>query len=199
MGLGLAALLALAACGSNDYRYVNNSEEGTFFRVPADWELFRIREDAPDDRPAPAIESPEPWHVVFDSATDPAADHANEEDPAFPVGRALVIAVDPTTGDALSPAELRSRLLGADPLQDTSGDIEVIDFETLTTEAGLRGSRVVFNRRLADGSWVTTDNSSMVNAQGTKVYVFEVKADSAAFKDARTKINQIVDSWQVRL
>ena len=39
----------------------------------------------------------------------------------------------------------------------------------------------------------------MVNAQGTKVYVFEVKADSAAFKDARTKINQIVDSWQVRL
>jgi hypothetical protein len=199
VALALGAAVALGACGSNDYRYVNNSQEGTFFRLPSDWEIFRVREEAPTDRPSAESTGAGPWHVVFDSATDPDVTHANEELPASPVGRALVIDVDAATGDALSPAELRTRLFGTDPMQDDSGAVEVIDFEPLSLDGGLRGSRVVFNRQLDDGSWVTTDNSSLVNGNGSKVYVFEVKAASEAFKDERTKINQIVDSWQVKL
>ena len=199
VGVALAGALVVGACGSNNYRYINNAQEKTFFRVPSDWELYRVRQDAATDRPSPDTTSAGPWHVVFDSSKAPNVSHADEDDPAAPVGRALVINVDASTGDQLSPAELRTRLFGADPLQDTTGSIEVIDFKPLSMANGLRGSRVVFNRQLADGNWVTTDNSSLVNAAGTKVYVFEVKANSKAFKDDRTQINQIVDSWQVRL
>jgi hypothetical protein len=194
----LVATAALAACGANDYRYVNNSSEGAFFKVPSDWKLYRVKPEEVTDR-LTTPRSASPWHVVFDSAGSPAVEHADEVRPEAPVGQALIFEIDGADGDQLSPADLRAAFLGTDPVQAASSDVEVVDFQQLTTKSGLRGSRVVFNQQTADGQWVTTDHSSYINAAGTKVYVFEVKGDAAAFKADADQIRQIVDSWQVKL
>jgi hypothetical protein len=196
--LGIVLVVLLAACGSNDYRYVNNSSEGTFFKVPSDWKLYRVKPEDVSDRPA-APQGASPWHVVFDSSGAPAVEHADEERPDVPVGQALIFEIAADQGDQLSPADLRVAFLGDDPLDSTASDVEVVSFEPLTTKSGLRGSHVVFNHQTTDGQWVTTDHSSLINAAGTKVYVFEVKADSKAFKADAEQIQQIVDSWQVKL
>src|SRR5215211_2391755 len=85
----LAAVFAIGACGSNDYRYVNNSSEGTFFKIPSDWRIYRIKAEEVTDRPSPA-ERQGPWHVVFDSSAKPDAAHADEARPQEPVGQALI-------------------------------------------------------------------------------------------------------------
>jgi hypothetical protein len=193
-----AAVLLVAGCGAADYKYVNNASEGTFFKVPAGWKLFRVVPEDVTDRPE-APQGQSPWHVVFDSAGQPTMDHADEERPELPVGQAMIFEIDGEQGDRLSPADLRSAFLGEDPLDASGSDVEVVDFEQITTDSGLRGSRVVFNQQTADGDWVTTDHSSLINAAGTKVYVFEVKADSQAFKADADQIKLIVDSWQVKL
>ena len=44
----LAGALGLAVVGcASDYRYVNNSQEKAFFRLPADVEVFRVRTEEP--------------------------------------------------------------------------------------------------------------------------------------------------------
>jgi|GEM_PF-3929703 hypothetical protein len=193
---GVAAAVLAAGCGTNDYRYVNNASADAYFKVPNDWEIFRIQAEEVTDRLAPE-QGTGPWHVVFDSAADPAADHADAERPTDAVGQALIIDIGPEQGDRLSPADLREAFIGVDPLNVDDDTIEVIDAELLE-QGGLRGSRVLFNQQTNDGEWVTIDHSSLINAAGTKVYLFEVKADAVAFKADKDRLAQIVDSFEVR-
>lgn len=193
---GIAVVALVAGCGTNEFRYVNNASSDAYFKVPDDWEIFRIQAEEVTDRLAPE-QGAGPWHVVFDSAAEPDADHADAERPTDAVGQALIIEIGPEQGDRLSPADLREAFIGVDPLNVDDDTIEVIDAELLERD-GLRGSRVLFNQQTTDGEWVTIDHSSLINAAGTKVYVFEVKADAAAFKADRDQLAQIVDSFQVR-
>ena len=200
----VAGVLSVGAVAcSADYTYVNNSAENTFFRVPADVKVFRIRTEQPTDRPAPIQTSTnDTWNVVFDAASEPSPDHSDEAAPADVVGSATIIPVDYDVSEGLSVAQVRAVLAGGtDPLtaEETSGvgAIEIVSFETLN-ENGVPGSRVVFNKQVADGVWTTYDQTSLVDVVGRKVYFFEVKCESTCFKDERDQISQIVDSWQVR-
>ena len=115
----LAGALGLAVVGcASDYRYVNNSQEKAFFRLPADVEVFRVRTEEPTDRPVPLDLSPtEPWVVVFDAAEEPSVDHAGLAAPTDPVGRAVILPVGFETGEQLSVKAARSQLAGGeDPL-----------------------------------------------------------------------------------
>jgi hypothetical protein len=201
---GAAAVVAVgvgaSACGTNEYRYVSNSSEGAFFKVPSGWELFRIRQEAPTDRPAPATAGEGPWHVVFDSAPEPDETHAEESAPTHPVGQALILPLSASQGDTLSTKQLRSVLFGTDPLDAAdqgTGDVEIVDFEQITTGSGLRGSRVVFNYRVDDG-WATADQTTLLDDKASRAYVFEVRCESECFQEHRDQITQIVRSWQVR-
>jgi hypothetical protein len=192
--------VAVAACGTNDYRYVSNSSEGAFFKVPRSWELFRVRQEAPTDRPAPATSGEGPWHVVFDSAPDADEAHMDESAPEHPVGQALIIPLTASQGDGLSTKQLRGVLFGTDPLDAAdqgTGDVEIVDFEQITTGAGLRGSRVVFNYQV-DGSWATADQTTLLDDKASRAYVFEVRCESTCFDEHREEISRIVQSWQVR-
>jgi hypothetical protein len=192
--------LGLSACGS-DYRYVNNAEERTFFRVPAGMEVFRIRSEQPTDRIAPvtSMGANEPWNVVFDADAAPSPDHVTDIAPAAIVGRAEIIPIGSDTSDAVSVKQARAALAGGDdPLDATDGSTEIVSFSTLNKPGGLTGSRVVFSREVRDGVWTTYDQSSLIDVAGRKVYFFEVKCEAACFKAQRDQISQIVNSWQVR-
>lgn len=197
------AALALAAAGcSSDYRYVNNSAEQTFFRLPAGVEVFRIRTEQPTDRPAPLdLSSTDTWNVIFDGAAEASPDHFDDAAPADIVGQASIIPVGAETSEGLSVKQARAALAGgSDPIEAAqSGDagVEIVSFETIS-DGARNGSRVVFNQEVEDGVWTTFDQTSLIDVAARKVYFFEVKCESSCFKDNRDQISQIVDSWQVR-
>jgi hypothetical protein len=202
----LGAVLAVVGVGAtacaSDYRYVNNSQEKTFFRLPADVEVFRVRTEEPTDRPVPMDLSPnDPWVVVFDAAEDPSLDNAALDAPGDIVGRAAIYPVGFSTGEQLSVKAVRTQLAGGqDPVElaeaGESG-IEIVSFESIN-ESGLSGSRVVYSIQIDESTWTTLDQTSLLDVAGQKVYFFEVKCESSCFKENRDQISQIVDSWQVR-
>jgi hypothetical protein len=199
----LVGALGLAAVGcASDYRYVNNTQEKAFFRLPADVEVFRVRTEEPTDRPVPLDLSPtEPWVVVFDAAEEPSVDHAGLAAPTDPVGRAVIFSVGFETGEQLSVKAARSQLAGGeDPLDlanSGEGQVEIVSFEAIN-EGPLVGSRVVYSVQVDETTWATRDQTSLIDIAGQKVYFFEVKCESSCFKANRDQISQIVNSWQVR-
>jgi hypothetical protein len=199
----LAGALGFAAVGcASDYRYVNNTQEKAFFRLPADVEVFRVRTEEPTDRPVPLDLSPtEPWVVVFDAAEEPSIDHAGLAAPTDPVGRAVIFSVGFETGEQLSVKAARSQLAGGeDPLDladSGEGQVEIVSFEAIN-EGSLVGSRVVYSVQVDETTWATRDQTSLIDIAGQKVYFFEVKCESSCFKANRDQISQIVNSWQVR-
>jgi hypothetical protein len=195
--LGLAGLLA--ACGGSDYRYVNNSSDNVFFKVPKDYELFRIQDADPEGRPAPpAGQGQQPWHVVFDSSPEPSEANADDSNPDHVVGQALVIPLNADQGDQLSSKDLRSFFLGSDPLDlaETDPNVEIVAFEPISFD-GFRGSRVLLNYKQGD-KWTTYDQTSFLDASASRAYLFDVRCESTCFEDNRDAIRQIVNSWQVR-
>ncbi len=195
-----AAALTIAACGS-DYRYVSNATEKTFFRLPADVDVFRVQFQ-PSDRPARVIPGyGSPWQVVFDDAADPDPGHIDDAAPAEVVGRAMVIPVSFSDAEGLSVAAARSYLAGGvDPVQPPEplqNEIELISYQDVAPRDGLVGSRVIYNRQIDPGTWTTFDQTSMIDVAARRLYLFEVKCSSACFKQAQGQISDIVDSWQV--
>jgi hypothetical protein len=199
----LAGAMGVAVVGcASDYRYVNNSQEKAFFRLPADVEVFRVRTEEPTDRPVPLDLSPtEPWVVVFDAADEPSVDHAGLAAPTDPVGRAVILPVGFETGEQLSVKAARSQLAGGEDPLDTAnsgeGEVEIVSFESIN-EGSLVGSHVVYSVKVDETTWTTRDQTSLIDIAGQKVYFFEVKCESSCFKANRDQISQIVDSWQVR-
>ena len=164
-------------------------------------EIFRIRSDQPTDR-IPPITTPganEPWNIVFDDDASPTPDHVTDPAPAAIVGQAEIIPIGATTAESLSVKQARAVLAGGDdPLDAADSGTEIVSYTTLNKPGGLIGSRVVYNREVQDGLWTTFDQSSLIDVAGRKVYFFEVKCEASCFKAQRTRISQIVDSWQVR-
>lgn len=204
-GVLLALTGVLGACGGSGYRYVENGEAGAYFKVPEGWEVFAVDADpVPDDRPAPIgsdlVEGP--WVVVFDAAPDPAIEHVDELSPTHVVGQAEVGELRPEVRDALTLADLRSLVLDGeyDPIQlysEGNPDLEIVRYEDITTDDGLRGNRIILNVRLDEGDYVTLDQVALVDAGTERLYRLLVKCDAGCYLDNQDEIDEVVDSWTV--
>ncbi len=200
---GLLAAALLAAGCSSSYRYVNNAEEKTFFRLPSDVRVFRIKRDT-SNRPTPTdLGTTSPWQVVFDASPQPTINHLSDPAPNTIVGQAAVIPVGFDVGEQLSVKQARTELAGGetDPVDAISqGDpnYELVSFASLSEKDGLTGSHIVYNRMVANGVWTTFDQTSLVDIGARKVYFFDVRCEASCFKANRDQISRIVHSWQVR-
>ena len=196
-----AALLAVVgglafgatACDSSGYQYVKNSEEGAYFKVPNDWELFKVEEGLPEDRPVPdGALMDGPWRIVFDADDAPDAAHIEAE----------VGSIRMDVRDSVSNVDLRSLALdGTDPIalyEQGSNEVEIVRYEDITTADGLRGNRVVLNKLVADGTHVTIDQIALVDPGTTTLYRLLVKCSSTCYLENRNQIDTVVDSWQIR-
>jgi hypothetical protein len=195
--------VASTACGTSGYQYVKNSEEGAYFKVPDDWELFRIEQGLPEDRPVPDgafIDGP--WRIVFDADEAPDAAHIEDEVPADVVGQAEIGSIRMDIRASVSSVDLRSLALdGQDPIalyEQGSNEVEIVRYEDITTGDGLRGNRVVLNKLVADGTYVTIDQIALVDPGTTTLYRLLVKCSSKCYLENRNEIDAVVDSWQIR-
>lgn len=198
-------LVALAGCAGSEYRYIGGTaaSEGAFFKLPRDWQTFEIDDEPVTGRPTPMTTGgPQPWVVAFDAAPDPSLDHLQQAVPAHPVGSAQVLVLGPAEREIVSIRALRSLATpeGVDPITAVrQGDpsYEVVRWEDVTGR-GFQGERVVFNRQVADGTWVTTDHTVLLDRAASTLFVFQLSCESSCFAANRKQINQIVESWQVR-
>jgi hypothetical protein len=67
--VGLVAATTLAACGTQpDTKWIRNSSEGLFTKIPAEWKTYRIDPYAVDTvRLKPTKRTPPRWELLFDS------------------------------------------------------------------------------------------------------------------------------------
>jgi hypothetical protein len=208
VALGVTGALALVACGSSNFRYVQNKADRVYFRVPSSWGVLTV-----DTSTSGSATMPAAWQRGFDSSSTPSLDHVQADAPTELSGRATVLYVSADTADRLSPASVRAALSGLDddPLTIAKSEpdkVKVASVSALTSKGGLKGSRIVYESTAADGTKFTRDQSALLDPKpypnpksaGTelyKVYVFELRCESGCFAANTKLISDVVKSWQV--
>jgi len=218
----LAVALSLTACGS-DYHYVSNRDSGAYFKVPDHWEIYGtgellrtedrwLTDDELDDRTSSV------WLRGFDGSDEPSPDHVLDATSTSPRGYAEVRALsaserdsidyaelrragfplhDPTTGEALDPLEVAA--------SDPDGVVTVLEYDDddplgpLELGDGLRGVRLRTRIAVEDQEPVILEQISVVDADTTRHYSFTVGCTRRCWDDNESMIEQIADSWTLKV
>jgi hypothetical protein len=203
--LGLAAgaaALALTACADSGYQYVKAPTSDAFFKVPDGWKLYSL-EDAPvTDRVAPLdTGGPSPWRLVFDASPQPSIDHLGDPSATAPVGIAVVEDLPAGASDGISVAAVRAGFMGGQDPLDLLGSgqagLEAVTVEPFAGAGGARGSHLVFNQQVADGTWQTVDQTVVLNGAATRAYQLLVQCSAECYQANRSEIDRVVASWTV--
>jgi hypothetical protein len=218
----LAVALSLSACGS-DYHYVSNRDSGAYFKVPDHWEIYGtgellrtedrwLTDDELDDRTSSV------WLRGFDGSDEPSPDHVLDATSTSPRGYAEVRALsaserdsidyaelrragfplhDPTTGEALDPLEVAA--------SEPDGVVTVLEYDDddplgpLELGDGLRGVRLRTRIAVEDQEPVILEQISVVDADTTRHYSFTVGCTRRCWDDNESMIEQIADSWTLKV
>lgn len=196
----LTGALVLAACGSSGYHYVKSSEDRTFFKVPADWELYdnealldAARSDLSDAELDEVRQTQ--WATVFDGHPTPALAHVANKAPGYPVGRAIVQDLSPESADGVSLMSLRNLFYEIDTkLEEETA--EVISYEPVERDGGFHGSHLVARLTTASGD-IVVNQIALLDQATTKVYALAVACSVKCYDDNESEIEQVMDSWTV--
>ena len=114
--------IALAACGGSGYRYVANSDEGAYFKVPDEWTLFDegdiiLPRDGFSPVQAAELQS-RVWLRGFDAAGEPSPQNVFTDTSSTPRGYAQVLTLTREERDAIDAVTLRSNGFPTDPETD---------------------------------------------------------------------------------
>ncbi len=209
--LMLAGLIGtVAACGSPNFTYVENSSQRTYFKVPAGWhEIDHSSLDealSPSDADAAAeARRRRVWAVAYDADASPSALHlfgATTE----PFAYATVIQFAEADRGAVSFDSLRNFILPV--TADARGSAKAMGFplqgfellgdDVLTPGDGIRGVHAVFNYRYPDGSLQTFDQTAYVTDDASRVFILLVRCSARCFQDRHDELNLVARSFTVR-
>ena len=199
----MGVLGALSACGNPDYQYISNAQESLFFRVPYEWQVYRMTEKDKEGRPAPLPAGIErSWHVVVDAAAQPTPDNVNRELPESPVIDAQVYALSSYNNDTMSQSKLREVMFGFDPLLQDPGvpkAWEVVGASELAFEGGVVGTRVVINAPSKDDptKFYSRSGSTMFDPATGRIYLLAVTCEAQCYLDNQRLIDDVASSWTV--
>lgn len=154
-------VLAAAACGPPQYRYVRNPGLRTAFRVPSAWTTFD-KATLLGQPPGPDPTTPDPieWLVGFDGNPDPSVSNVLNPDRLntdFPQGIALVQAFSWDDRDTSSYGALRNYLFPVDQLLQDANSSNVLAYSDDLSRDGVRGVHIVFQFRYQALSELSTE------------------------------------------
>jgi len=198
---GVVAAVALAACGT-DYHYVKNSDEGVYLKVPNDWKLYDEEQyfRATLEKPSPAqlrdLREHE-WAAAFDSDPNPSPSNLNALDSRHPHGFARIHDIGIDEHDTFSLQSARNLVAPVDELID-AGAAQVLDADEFSLDGGFRGSHIVVNLGLEKGGYTTLDQTVVVDADTTKLYILALGCSDTCYEHNKDEIKSLVDSWTVR-
>lgn len=200
-GVALGAL-ALSACGGPKYHYVKSSSDRTFVRLPERWTLFdedELLETSNESPEAKAEFKRRSWSVAFDAAPRPSLDHLLT-DARHPAGLVQVRELLPQQRDSFSLAELRTEVLGFDPLAaevQEAGGVEVLEAEEVRRPGGYHGSELLVNLKTEAGELVKWRQVALVDSGVRKVHVLAIGCDTACYNANEDVIDKVISSWKV--
>ena len=196
----IATVGSLAAC-SSPYRYVENTDANTFFKVPKEWRLFdendifasNITSFSPQQEAATrrAI-----WLVAFDANPKPSIQNLLQTT-KYPNGIARVSSLPDEARDVFSFAALRNVIF---PIDDTLSQdpqaVEILQIQDLVLKDGFRGSRIIFNIRRGE-NFLTVNQTGVVDSDTRSLYLLVVGCESHCYVQHQKAIDEIVKSWTV--
>ena len=209
IGFAVAAAILLAACGGSQYRYVSNTTENLYLKVPKDWKQYKLTDTDKDGRPTSMPEGAlRIWHYAYDAAAGSTADNLKSDSPEQPVTDVQVWALSDGTNDQMSLSKVRSIAFGGfDPLlldPGTPPKWEVVDFDgksdlRLTFPKGVTGTRMAVNVPNADdpSKFHTVDAATLVDPTNKRFYILRTLCSAQCYLDNRKVIDTVADSWTV--
>lgn len=198
----LGAVLTLAACGESTNRYIANSEEKVYLRVPRDWNEIEFTDADADRLEGLTSQATIVWRSGSTPAPDPEPDTVSSESPlAFTAVYELSGQLNQQMSASL--ARLAASPTGFDPVlpsdDSQSALVEVLSYEPLGFD-GVNGSRIVF--RLRDSGtdpWKAVyDVSAAYDSKRFRLYVLQVGCSSSCYELNKSTISAIADSWLVK-
>jgi hypothetical protein len=197
----VAGVSVLAACGEPDNRYVKNSSDGLYLRIPGSWATYDEddwieAQDEVTDSQAEAFKAAT-WLMAFDAAPDPSIDNVVAFVTEHPTGVAQIQQVSPQQRDELSLKSLRNTLYPIDDLLEQD-QASVDSYEELDLDDGFRGSRMIARLRAEDGEEVVVDQAAAVDADTTKIYIVALSCSADCYADNEGTIDDVLDSLTLR-
>jgi hypothetical protein len=206
----VAALVAvLVGCGAPEYTYVTNSEDRTYVKLPTTWRQIddRALTDAIGIDPTISDEERGLWLAGYDADSSPSPMHLFGPSAPAPAAIVAVQQVPETMRGQYSLDKLRDLFYPVTPeareaaeLDPTSGltDFALISDEVLTPGEGLRGVRSVFRYRIDGGPLQMIDQTSYLNDDASKLYMFFVRCSTECYEKRQQEIGSVVSSFTVR-
>jgi hypothetical protein len=203
---GLAVLLS--ACASSEFAYVSSSDRNAYFKVPSDWKFFDKRDIlvASGQSLSTGTDKQIPWLIAFDADPKPSLNHVLKlaEAPKHPVVMARVQSLPFQVRDQLSLHSLRNVVYPLDQLLNANA-AEILSIKDIVLEGGLHGNRIDYDVVLQGLSNVATLSGvirvtqiAVVDPATTKLYMFTIRCESHCYRDNKTLLDQIADSWTVK-
>src|SRR6266498_5386467 len=208
IGAAIALAVLVSACGSSSLSYVSSSDRNAYFKVPSNWRFFDKKYILVASGQSLSAESNRQlsWLIGFDADPHPSVQHVIDITNAakYPVVTARVQSLPAQVRDELSLGAIRNWVYPVDRLVQANAG-EVLTYKDVVLPGGLHGSKITFDVILqgisnpASGSNVIRVTQIGVADPATrKLYLFMIRCESHCYRDNKTLIDQIVDSWTVK-
>jgi len=201
-GLAAVALLMLTSCGSSGSRYLANTKEKVYLRVPTSWHDVLLSKSVQD----PLLQATSDAKLLSKSvvSTQSNAVEQKDLDGDSPIATMSVYETTGAFNQQLSASLARraAGLVSFDPLlpgTEDEGKSEVIDFDAAPKNAKISGSRVVYRMRSDKTTdWLLTVNlSTFFDPSKSRLYALEVVCSPECYDKSSNEINRIVNSWKI--
>lgn len=210
---GLAAALTLTCltgCAAPAYSYATDTHDHAYFKVPSGWQQVSPRSLADAQAVLLSRSAAGPpggkfaWSRAYAEAVNPPPS-ALLSGSQTPVVYASVQNITDSLRASMSFDEMRDMLFpvtSADRQQATAAGDKLTGFSlafssTITTRDGVRGINELFEYNI-NGLPDAFDQTVLINAATTKVYLLLVQCYQTCFLSHEAQIKQIVDSFTVR-
>ena len=197
----IVVALAATACSSDGFTYVENQDEGLYFKVPDEWVVSESRGviETPtadlnrtiDEINNPGLPSlPDPWRVSIGGASS-----------TLP-GPSILVEIVPITSDVRDDVSLRwmksQATQGIDPTSEEAIEqgFSVIYDQDLV-QGDLSGNRIVVDWTSDAGTPLTIDQLIYVDPGVTRIYRMVVLCDENCYRDYFDDIETVMNSFTV--
>lgn len=207
-GFASALAVLLSACAPSDFSFVSSSDRNAYFKVPSDWRFFDKKDILVASGQSLSAETNRQlsWLIAFDADPRPSLDHVLSigKAPEHPVVMARVQALPFQVRDQFSLRSLRNSVYPVDQLLSANA-AEILSSEDVVLEGGLHGNRLTYDISLQGISNVANLSGvirvtqiAVVDPGLTKLYMFTIRCESHCYRDNKSLLDQIADSWTVK-
>jgi hypothetical protein len=205
------AVLVLGGCGSPEFEYVKNVDDGMYFKVPHGWQridhadMDGLLSGEDPESAAAAARRDRVWSVGYDGDASAQPLHLFLSGGDAPFVYAMVRRLNEAEVNSVSLNGARDLLFPLTPQARADNaenpifqGFELISDETLAAEDGVRGVRTVFNYSPGGGALQTFVQTIYVDDAGGRLYQFILRCTASCYRLRAAELDAVVQSFTVR-